>query len=116
MQKIEKWRIEQLSLLLSEISSLLRSGDNLEWANVFLHFLDESKNIISREEFDLDLVKKLVKNIKNCFSEDHHLKDVVLWHKNSREKTRINQDFRLVRARLFYILKDLEQRTFESIN
>lgn len=116
MQKIEKWRVEELALLLKDLSELLRKGDNSEWANVFSHFHDESKRIIFRDEFDLDSLKKLIINIKNCFSRGGDFTSLILWHENTDEKERLNQDFSFTRARLFVILKDMEHRTVEAVS
>ncbi len=113
MQKVEKWRVEELALLLSEIAVLLKDGDNSEWANVFLHFHLESKNIILKEEFDLDSLKKLVRNIRNCFSGSSYFTNTLLRHENSEQRTRINQGFSLLTARLINVLKDLEKRSVE---
>jgi hypothetical protein len=116
MQKIEKWRLEELALVLHDLSELLRKGDNCEWANVFFHFHDESQKIISKKEFDLHLLKRLIQNIKNCFAGVSSLRNLVLWHMNSRENSKVNQDFKHSRARLLKILDDIEQRTIEYIN
>jgi len=116
MQKIERWRIEELSLLLSEISSLLMKGDNSEWANVFSHFHDETKNIISKKEVDLDSLERLVRNIKNYFSMSHSIKDIFLWHEDSKEMEKANQDFYLVQSRLLNVLLELEELAIERIH
>jgi len=57
MQKIEKWRLEELALVLNQLSEILREGNHCEWANVFHHFQDESQKILSKKEFDLDSLK-----------------------------------------------------------
>jgi hypothetical protein len=116
MQKIERWRVEELSLLLSEISSLLMKGDNSEWANVFSHFHDETKNIISKKELDLDSLERLVRNIKNCFSMSHSFNDIFLWREDSKEREKVNRDFYLVQSRLFNVLNELEKLSVERIH
>ena len=116
MQKVEKWRIEELALLLEELSELLRNGDNCEWANVFSHFFDETKMIISKNDFDQDSLEKLIYNIKNSFSRGSSLTHLILSHKNTEMENRLNQDFSRTRARLLGSLKDMERRTIETIN
>ena len=116
MQKIEKWRIEELALVLSELSALLRTGDSREWANVFSHFHDESQIIISKKEFDLNALNKLVINIKNCFFNGRSFKEIALRHKSLKEEINLNEGFLFVRARLYKILMDLEHRITEHIN
>ncbi len=116
MQKVEKWRVEELALLLKEFCELLRNGDNREWANVFSHFNDETKIIISKNNFDLDSLEKLIKNIRNSFSPGISLTTLILSHENTKIKKRLNQDFLHMRARILGSLKDMEYRTIETIN
>lgn len=116
MQKIEKWRIEELALVLKELTLLLKTGNSREWANVFSHFYDESQKIISTNEFDLESVSKLVKNIKNCFFGGSSFTNIVLWHENSDKKREINLGIYLIRAHLLKILMDMEGRVIDYIN
>ena len=116
MQKIEKWRMEELALVLNELALLLKAGGSCEWANVFSHFHDESQKIISKNEFDLDSLSKLVKNIKNCFFDVSSFTNIVIWHEDSEEKTRINQGLYVTRARLLKILMDIENSIEDYIN
>lgn len=113
MQKIEKWRIEELALVLIELSDLLRKGDNREWANVFSHFHLESQQIHSSKAFNLDELKRLIINIKHCFSSVSSFANIVLWCENSEERTRINQELNLTRSCLLTILNNLERLTTE---
>lgn len=115
-QKIEKWRLEELALVLNQLIELLKKGDSREWANVFYHFHLEAQKIISGLEFDLELLKKLIQNIKNCFLGVSSFKNLILWDIESGEDAKINQDFKRSRARLIRILEDMEQRTTEYIN
>lgn len=116
MQKIEKWRVKELALILNELSLLLNAGNTRDWANVFSHFHDESQKIISKNEFDLDSLNKLVKNIKNCYFGSSSFTNIVLRHENSKEKARMNQSLYLTRAGLLKILMDLEGRLVDYIN
>ena len=116
MQKIEKWRVEELALVLGYLSQLLRKGDHIEWANVFNHFHQESKHIVDRNEFNQDLLKKLISNIKNCFTGLSSLRNIVLWHLNTRESANLNQEFQKYRARLLKIIDEVEDRLVEYVN
>lgn len=116
MQKIEKWKIGELSLSLDELARLFLEGNNREWANVFKHFREEAQKILSKTEFDLNALWKLVANIKNCFSESQYFAYVVLRNDDSEERLKLDHDFFLVRSRLLEILKDLERQARESIH
>lgn len=116
MQKIEKWRLEELALVLNQLSEILKEGNHCEWANVFHHFQDESQKILSKKEFDLDSLKRLIRNIKNCFQGMSSLKNLVFYDLEAGESTEINHDFQRTRACLFKILEDMEKKTIEFIN
>jgi len=116
MQKIEKWRIEELGLVLNELSFLLKLGESSEWANVFSHFNDESQKIVTKKEFDLDSLNKLVRNIKNCFFKGSSFTDTLFRHENPKEETKLNQILYLIKARLLKILTDMENNIIEYIN
>jgi hypothetical protein len=116
MQKIEKWRVNELALVLNELSLLLEAGKTRDWANVFSHFYYESQKIVSKDEFDSDSLTRLVKNIKNCFLSAGSFTNIILRHENSQEEARINQSLYLTRANLLRILMDLENRLVDYIS
>jgi len=116
MQKIEKWRMEELALILEQLADLLKRGDNCEWANVFFHFHHESREIISSKELDLNHVKNLLMNIKNCFSSMNSFKNLVLWHENEEEKMRLNQYSHKTKVHLLKIMTDIEDRSVEYLS
>jgi len=116
MQKIEKWRVKELALVLNELCLLLKAGNNRDWANVFSHFHDESQKIISKNEFDLDSLNKLVKNIKNCYFGSSSFTNIILRHENSEENARMNQSLYLTRSGLLKILMDLEGRLVDYVS
>jgi hypothetical protein len=116
MQKIEKWRVEELSLVLNELAVLLKAGKNSEWANVFSHFHDESKTIVLNKEFDSKSLIKLVKNITDCFERNSSFTSIALKHKNPKEEQKLNQALYLTRARLLRVLKDMEERIIEHVH
>ena len=116
MQKIEKWRVKELALILNELSLLLEAGNTRDWANVFSHFHDESQKIISKSEFDPDSLNKLVKNIKNCYFGSSSFTNIILRHENSEENARMNQNLYLARAGLLKIIMDLEGRLVDYVS
>lgn len=116
MQKIEKWRIEELALVLDELAVLLSAGERSEWANVFSHFCDESRAIGTNKEFDSSSLNKLVKNIMNCFEKNSSFTSISLQNKNPKEEQKLNQALYLTRARLLKVLKDMEERIIEHIH
>ena len=116
MQKIEKWRVKELALILNELSLLLKAGNTRDWANVFSHFHDESQKIISKSEFDPDSLSKLVKNIKNCYFGSSSFTNIILRHENSEENAKMNQNLYLTRAGLLKILMDLEGRLVDYVS
>ena len=116
MQKVEKWRVEELALVLNELAVLLKAGKNSEWANVFSHYQDESRRIVAKKEFDPDSLDKLVNNIKYCFDKNSSFMNIGLKHENPREEQKLNQALYLTRARLLAVLKDMEERIIEHIH
>lgn len=116
MQKIEKWRLEELALVLKHLAELLKKGDNRDWATVFFHFHQESQFIIAAQEFNLEQLKKLIMNIKNCYSGTSSFMSLFLRHENEKEKIELNQDLFKVRARLLKIMAELEDRSIEYIS
>jgi len=116
MQKVEKWRLEELALVLMQLAELLRKGADREWANVFFHYHQESQSIIASKEFDLNQTKRLIMNIKNCYSGTSSFLNLVLHHENEKEKISLNQQFYKTRGRLLKILNVIEHRVVEYIS
>ncbi len=116
MQKIEKWRLEELALVLNHLAELLSKGNNRDWAAVFSHFHQESQLIIAAQEFNLEQVRKLIMNIKNCYSGVSSFMSLSLHHENEKEKTELNQKLLMARTRLLKIMAELENRTIEYIS
>lgn len=116
MQRIEKWRLEEFTRALRHLAELLRSGDDREWANVFFHFHQESQAFIASKELDLEQIKKLLINIKNCYSGTSSFMKLILRHKNEKEKIRLNQDLYKTRAHLLKIMVEIENRIVEYIS
>lgn len=113
MQKVEKWRIQELALMLKQFHDLLMRGGNGEWANVFLHFHREAVEILSREDFKLDLLKKLVQNIANGFESFHSVTNLSLGHEDLEAKSEWNRNFQIAKARLISILTEIDKLTIE---
>ncbi|MFC2169310.1 hypothetical protein ACFLRM_01925 [Acidobacteriota bacterium] len=116
MQKIEKWRVLELSIILKKLSELLKTGENYEWANVFAHFYQEAQEIVLLNDFDLDSLKKLIFSIKECFRSGESFKKLMFFENESKVSTGLNQEFLKVKSNLLEILLDLEKRSIEYIS
>lgn len=116
MQKIEKWRIQELTQVLNQLAALLREGNNSEWASVFNHFAQEAHEIVQRIQFDLEGLKRLVKNMRSCFDGASTLHSLVLAEENSKKMKELNQEFIRIKGLLFMLLSDLEKKWIEPIH
>ncbi len=116
MQKIEKWRIQELTQVLNQISILLREGKNAEWANVFSHFAQEANKISEKRELKLDYLIRLIQNIMNCFDGGSSLQNLILQHENSNRMARLNLEFNQSRELLSEIFAQMETKLTEPIN
>lgn len=116
IQKVEKWRIQELEQVLNRLSLLMRKGANPDWANVFSHYALEAKLLADHKKFNLDMLKKLAQNIVNCFDHVSSLRNLVLTHENARKKEILNQEFRNSIRLLFEILASIEKKWTESIS
>ncbi|MFA9453098.1 MAG: hypothetical protein ACERK6_04210 [Candidatus Aminicenantaceae bacterium] len=110
MLKIEKWRIEELALVLSDIVASLHQGENREWANVFVHFLSEAERIHLKDRVYIDEFKRLVHNILCCYLEGDSFRRMILFPGNSEESLTRNKQFHHLQARLYHLLTDLQTR------
>lgn len=116
MQKIEKWRIQELTQVLNKLAAILREGNNSEWASVFNHFAQEAHAIVQSAQLDLDGLKKLVMNMRSCFEGASSLHSLVLEEKNSKKLEVLNQEFIRIKGLLFMLLSDMEKKWIEPIN
>ena len=116
MQKVEKWRIQEMGQVLTRLSQLLRQGENAEWANVFAHFAQEAQNIVRQKKFSLEVLKRFVYNIINCFESGSSLRNLVLIQKNGKQMEVLNQEFRDTIKHLLEILAAIEEKWTESVS
>ncbi|NIM89606.1 MAG: hypothetical protein GTO17_01510 [Candidatus Aminicenantes bacterium] len=116
MQKIEKWRLEEFALVLKHLAELLSKGNNRDWATVFFHFHQEAQLIIAAQEFDLEQFKRLIINIKNCYSSRSSFMSLLSRHENEKDKIELNQELFKARTRLLKIMTELEGRSIEYIS
>ncbi|MBM3284572.1 MAG: hypothetical protein FJY81_01730 [Candidatus Aminicenantes bacterium] len=116
MQKIEKWRVEELSLLLGWLVSLLKEGLNPEWAAVFSHFDDESREILAVDPVNRAKLEKLVHSIKACFAPPCSFLYLSLARGNPAEQNGLDAEFLGVKVRLCRALKDIEDRLRDYVN
>ena len=111
MQRIEKWRVQELALLLQQLHKLLRKGNNSEWANVFLHFHQEAVGILSNDELDVEALRRLIHNIVNCFDGYHSFTNLSLGSEDSDPRSDLNREFKQAKVRLLAVLSEIDNRT-----
>ena len=116
IQKVEKWRIQELEQMLKRISLLLRRGQNSDWASVFSHYALEAKNLADHKKFNLDMLKRLTQNIITCFDHVSSLRNLVLAHENARKMEILNREFRNAIRLLFEIIASLEEKWIDPVN
>jgi amino acid permease len=111
MQRVEKWRIQELALLLQQLHELLMKGNNNEWANVFLHFHQEAVEILSGEELSIEALRRLIHNIVNCFDGYHSFTNLSLGRDDSDSGSELNRDLNQTKVRLLSVLSEIDNRT-----
>lgn len=116
MQKVPKWCVQELALVLFRLAELLRRGGNSEWANVVAHFYEEAQAILLREKFDLALLKSLLSNILSCYNDVSSFADLSLWHDQRDTLEALNSEFQEVRTRLLQIIRDIEKQSANYIH
>lgn len=116
IQKVEKWRIQELEQVLDCIASLLLRGKNSDWANVFSHYAHEARKLALHNTFDLEMLKRLSLNILNCFDRTSSLRTLVLIQKDAGHMDVLNHEFTEAIHRLFEILASMEEKWIEPVN
>lgn len=116
IQKIEKWRIQELEQVLNRLALLLRTGKNSDWANVFSHYAQEAKKLSLQTKFNLDMLKRLSQNIGNCFEGISSLRTLVLIQESAKQMEVLNQEFRESIRYLFEILASIKKKWSEPVN
>lgn len=116
MEKIERWRVEELSLLLSWLACLLKEGFNPEWASVFSHFDEESRRLLAAGPVDCPRLKRLVGNIKACFVPPSSFPSLRLEAATPGEVDDLSVEFLGVKGRLRQALEEMEARLVDYIN
>jgi len=116
MQKIEKWRIQEMATALGRFADVLKQGENREWGNVFSHFQHEAQKIAQKSEFDLEALKRLISNIKGCFKGTSSLINIELTQDYPGSSERLNKELKEERLHLQHTLADLEHKAKELIN
>ena len=110
MQKVENWRIRELSLSVNRLIELLRSGGHVEWANVFTHYRIELENLMVIAPLRETGLKQMIFNLKNCFTGLSSFLNLELQHEKVEIEQRLNRDFIDERAHLFDLLLEMEDR------
>lgn len=116
IQKIEKWRIQELGQVLKRLSILMKEGKNSDWGSVFSHFSHEAQNIVGHGTFDPEALKRLSNNIINCFEGGSSLRNLVLLQNEPTKMDALNKEFRETIRLLFTILGSFEEKLKEPIH
>lgn len=116
MDKLEKWRIEELVLVLKDLVSTLHQSENREWANVFDHFLGEAESLLLKDSLRISACRQLVQNILCCFLEGDSFRRMTLIPGESEEHQVQNIHFRRLKSRLYHVLTELQSRFVEYVN
>jgi hypothetical protein len=116
MQKVEKWRIQELEQALNRLASLLRMGKNADWASVFSHYAHEAKILAKKDKLNLDSLKRLILNIFHCFDGTSSLRHLVLVQENAKQMDALNQEYREAISNLFDIFVSIEAKWTDQIN
>lgn len=115
MPQVEKWRLEELALLFEMLASILRQGRNPEWAGVFGHFGQEARLLLAAEKAEPEELKRLVRNVQNCFHPGRTLPFLALEHADAAAKVALIQEFAEAKSRLELALDDLERRLVDYL-
>ncbi len=114
MQKVAKWRIQELGQSLLSLTRILHKGNNWEWSRVFQHYHDEAEYLLENQLFDLNSLKNLVRNIRICF-ENSTLQNIDLEPEYYQKNNSLISDFMNETERLEQILEEIEEQTTEYI-
>jgi len=115
MLKIERWRIEELTLVLRDLVDSLQQEENRDWAHVFQHYLSEAERLLLTNTLRVDEFKRLVHNILCCYLEGDSFRRISFPETTQEEKLR-NKNFQHRKARLFHLLTELQTRFVEYIH
>lgn len=116
MQKVPKWRVQELALVLLRLVEILRLGGNTEWANVLSHFYEETQAILRQEKLDLALLKRLLLNIQSCYKDVSSFNSLSLRHSHRDTFELLTSEFHEVRARLLRIIQEIDKHSLEYIH
>ncbi len=115
MLKIERWRIEELILVLKDLVDSLHREENRDWAHVFDHYLSEAERLLLTNTIRVDEFKRLVHNILCCYLEGDSFRRMA-FPETTQERKRRNKNFQLRKARLFHLLTELQARFVEYVH
>jgi hypothetical protein len=115
MQKIERWRIEELILVLRDLVDSLQQEVNRDWAHVFEHYLSEAERLLLTNTIRVDEFKRLVHNILCCYLEGDSFRRMA-FPETTQEGKRRNKNFQNRKARLYHLLTELQTRFVEYVH
>lgn len=109
MNYIEKWRMDELSLVLKRIGLVLQAGGQAEWAGVFHHFQEEADSLSRVPPVEKETVERLARNIQACLRNGTSLRCPLLVHEDESIGEGLFREYHRMRLRLLKILGELEE-------
>ena len=116
MQKIERWRVQELLLVLEQLSQTLREGKQRDWEKVFSHYHSETLSILSRDEINTEELRRLVRNIQNCFTGVESFRNLNFIEDDNHGLSDLNREFSHRKSRLIQLLNELRARLMEYVH
>lgn len=110
MSYIEKWRMEELSLVLNRMALILQAGGQSEWAGVFHHYQDEAETLARIPPIEIEKAERLACNLRACLRDGGSLRQPQLSHEDQSIGSGLLREYLKLRMRLLQILDDLEER------
>jgi len=116
MHRIEIWRLEELGMLLGDLTAVLKAGRFPEWAGVFDHFSHELALIREAGIGNPSELRRLVRNIQLCFEGSSGFLHLVLIGKDEDEGAALNLRLTLLKARMTEALEVIDLRLVDRVN
>ncbi len=116
MHRLERWRLEELEMLLDDLAVALKAGGHPEWAGVFGHFGQEMALIRGGGNINPAELRRLVRNIGLCFDGSSSFPGIFLESKNPTKSAALKLRLTQLRAKTAGALNEINLRLIEFVN
>jgi hypothetical protein len=116
MSNVEAWRLQELALLLEELTLVLESGRNPEWARVMEHFGYELERLRPAGRDSEAGLKSLIRSLELCLDAGGGFSRLVLEVSDSEEGAAVHRNFDRLRTALARAVEGIGQRVVESVH